>query len=320
VVGYLPRQIKASDNKYFSFIIVPHSASGNVYTFRAPKWAVLSSLLVLLLCFVVVSSSVIYTSSLSRRLLHYRMTLQINEEQKRQIDYFSDETSQVKQAITELIDRDNELRRMLGIEVKKPRIDLSGVVASTERLKLGKMEPPTEAKISRVASDLFVVDASLKERSDSLDALKEKVKYVKTRFAHTPSIWPTYGRIVSMFGYRYTPWRGFHTGLDVATWYGAPIRAAADGVVTWSGWRGGYGKAMMIDHGYGLVSLYGHCSRLLASLGTSVKKGQIIAYVGATGLATGPHVHYEVRRSGSLINPVSYLNLDIFTASRVWSK
>jgi murein DD-endopeptidase MepM/ murein hydrolase activator NlpD len=76
----------------------------------------------------------------------------------------------------------------------------------------------------------------------------------------------------------------------------------------------------MIDHAYGIVSLYGHCSKLAVALGGRVRKGQIIAYVGATGLATGPHVHYELRKSGYIVNPVSYLNLDIFTASKIWNK
>jgi len=284
-----------------------------------PKWAAYSALAAFLLCIFVVSSSVVYTTSLSRRLLHYRTTLQVNEEQKQQIDFFTEETSQVKEAIAELIDRDNELRKMLGIKVREAKVDLSGVIASTERLKLGGINPSTGKKITKVKTDLDVVESGLKEREESLEALKERVKYIRSRFSHTPSIWPVYGRVVSYFGYRYSPWRGFHTGVDISSWYGSPIRAGADGVVTYSGWKGGYGKSVMIDHGYGMTSLYGHCSKLAVSLGSKVRKGQIIAYVGATGLATGPHVHYELRKNGYLVNPISYLNLDIFTASKIWN-
>jgi len=272
------------------------------------------------MCVIIVSSSVVYTSALSRRLLHYRATLQVNEDQKKQIDFFTSETSQVKEAIAELISRDNELRKMLGIKIKKPKINLSGVVASTERLKLSETEKGMVEKMSKVGTDLKVADEGLKERKESLEGLRERVKYIRNRFAHTPSIWPVYGRVVSRFGYRYSPWRGFHTGIDITSWYGSPIRAVANGVITFSGWKGGYGKSVMIDHGYGMVSLYGHCSKLVVGLGARVRKGQVIAYVGATGLATGPHVHYEVRKSGYLVNPVSYLNLDIFTASKIWNK
>jgi murein DD-endopeptidase MepM/ murein hydrolase activator NlpD len=314
------RGIRVSRNKYFTFIIVPHSSAGGVYTFRVPTWAAYSALFVLLVCVIVFSSSIVYTSALSRRLLHYKMTLEVNEAQKQQIDYFTRETSLVKDAIAELIDRDNELRKMLGIKIEKPKVDLSGIVASTERLKVGKIEPTTDKKIEVVTSDLTVADRGLEEREESLESLKEKVKYIRARFSHTPSIWPVYGRVVSRFGYRYSPWRGFHTGLDITSWYGAPIRAGADGVITFSGWKGGFGKTIMIDHGYGIVSLYGHCSKLAVTMGGRVRKGQVIAYVGATGLATGPHVHYQLRKNGYLVDPISYLNLDIFTASKIWNK
>ena len=312
--------IRASKNKYFTFIVVPHNSSGGTYSFRVPAFVVYSLILVILFCGTLVASSVVYTSALSRKLLHYQTTLQVNEEQKKQIDYFTSQTQLVKKAISELIDRDNELRRMLGIRVEKPKVDLSAVVASDSRLKLSDLDSNTAAKISKVSDDLGIVDKGLKERDESLGSLMDKVKDIKTRFAHTPSIWPLYGRIVSGFGYRYMPWRGFHTGTDIATWYGAPIRATADGVVTYAGWRGGYGKALLIDHGYGVVTLYGHNSKLAVSLGSRVKKGQIVAYVGATGLATGPHVHYEIRKNGYLANPIGYLNLDIFTASKAWNK
>lgn len=317
-MGRLAKQgMNSPKNRYLTFIIIPHSSAGGVYTFRIPTWVVLSSMLLAFICIVVVSSSVIYSSALSRRLLHYKMTLQVNEEQKRQIDYFSSQTLSLKKSIFELVDWENELRRMLGLAAKKSKIDLSTVAS-------GRMQDNsdfnTTRKIANVVSDLNTAEDGIKERKESLEGLKEKVKYIRSRFAHTPSIWPAYGRIASVFGYRYMPWRGFHTGLDVSTWYGAPIRAAADGVVIYAGWKGGYGKAVMIDHGYGLVSLYGHCSKITVALGGNVKKGQIISYVGATGLATGPHVHYELRANGYLANPIGYLNLDIFTASRIWNK
>lgn len=311
---------RAPKNRHFTLIVVPHNAAGGVYTFRIPSLVVYLSVFILLFCVAFISSSIIYTSSLSRRLLHYQNTLQVNEEQKKQIDYFTSQTSLVKRAITELIDRDNELRRMLGLRVEKPKVDLSGVVASSDRLKFGSVDSTTANKISTVAVNLGVMEKGVKEREESVSDLMGKVREIKTRFAHTPSIWPLYGHIASGFGYRYLPWRGFHTGTDISSWYGAPIRAAADGVVIWSGWKGGYGKSVMIDHGYGMVTLYGHSSKLAVAVGQKVKKGQIISYVGTTGLATGPHVHYEVRKNGYLMNPVGYLNLDIFSASRSWNK
>jgi murein DD-endopeptidase MepM/ murein hydrolase activator NlpD len=151
-----------------------------------------------------------------------------------------------------------------------------------------------------------------------LKALQQTAAFLKSRFAVTPSIWPIYGRIVSGFGYRYYPWRGMHTGIDITAWYGNPVRVTASGVVSYAGWKGGFGKTVIVDHGYGLQTLYGHNSKLLVSAGQHVTKGQIISEVGATGFATGPHCHYEIRRNNVAISPMRFLNLDVFTANRVW--
>jgi murein DD-endopeptidase MepM/ murein hydrolase activator NlpD len=98
-----------------------------------------------------------------------------------------------------------------------------------------------------------------------------------------------------------------HTGVDFGAGYGTPIRAAADGTVVEAGWLGGYGNATVIDHGKGMATLYGHQSKILVSQGQSVKRAQVIGLVGATGFATGPHLHFEVRIDGTPVNPLPYL-------------
>ncbi len=130
--------------------------------------------------------------------------------------------------------------------------------------------------------------------------------------AATPGIWPLRGWITSEFGERISPSTGevgtLHPGVDIANAAGSPIVATADGVVVFAGWTsGGYGKMVEIAHGYGYATVYGHCSRLKAEAGRRVHRGDVIGYVGATGNATGPHVHYEVRLYGSAINPVPFL-------------
>lgn len=123
-----------------------------------------------------------------------------------------------------------------------------------------------------------------------------------------PFIRPVNGPIVSGFGYRVHPIFKrvkFHYGVDISAPSGTPIRAAADGVVVFAGWRRAYGNTVIIDHGNGLATLYAHCSRVLVSKGKVVKQGQVIALVGSTGLSTGPHLHFEVRRYGEPINPLS---------------
>ncbi|MEA5550088.1 peptidoglycan DD-metalloendopeptidase family protein [Anabaena cylindrica UHCC 0172] len=114
----------------------------------------------------------------------------------------------------------------------------------------------------------------------------------------------------SPFGWRMHPvlgYRRFHAGLDFAAGYGSTIRAADSGTVIFAGWYGGYGKAVIIDHGKGITTLYGHSSELYVTEGQSVQQGQAIAAVGSTGLSTGPHLHFEVRRNGSPVDPANYL-------------
>jgi len=119
---------------------------------------------------------------------------------------------------------------------------------------------------------------------------------------------PAAGRITSYFGNRYHPilhFTRFHAGLDIGASWGSPIVAAGDGQVIGAGWAGGYGRQVRIAHAGGLMSSYSHMSSYAVALGTFVHKGQVIGYVGTSGLSTGPHLHFEVRRGGSPINPLS---------------
>jgi septal ring factor EnvC (AmiA/AmiB activator) len=123
-------------------------------------------------------------------------------------------------------------------------------------------------------------------------------------------IWPAQGPVVSGFGMRWHPILGgyrMHTGIDIAADYGAPIVASDDGVVLFVGWYGGYGNTVIIDHGGGYSTLYAHCSSILVSQGQAVQRGQAIARVGATGYATGPHLHFEIRVNGVPVNPMTRL-------------
>jgi murein DD-endopeptidase MepM/ murein hydrolase activator NlpD len=119
---------------------------------------------------------------------------------------------------------------------------------------------------------------------------------------------PVAGNITSWFGMRHHPILGIerlHAGVDFGAPYGSPIYAASDGVVSYSGWHGGHGNYVRIAHGGGIDTAYGHMSRIAVGVGTHVARGQVIGYVGATGLATGPHLHYELWRNGQPINPLS---------------
>lgn len=117
-------------------------------------------------------------------------------------------------------------------------------------------------------------------------------------------VWPTRGSITSPYGYR---WGRLHTGIDIANDTGTPVMAARRGRVAFAGWRGGYGYAVLVDHGQGVHSLYGHLADFAVQAGNYVQPGQVIGYVGSTGYSTGPHLHFEVIVNGQPVDPLDLL-------------
>jgi murein DD-endopeptidase MepM/ murein hydrolase activator NlpD len=133
-----------------------------------------------------------------------------------------------------------------------------------------------------------------------------------TELADAPSLWPLEGRVGSSFGEREDPINGegaFHSGIDIEGAYGTPVRAAGDGVVSGAAMGAGYGREVMLDHGHDVATLYGHLSAIAVVPGEHVIRGQIIGYVGQSGRATGPHLHYEVRVHNVPVNPHKYLRM-----------
>jgi murein DD-endopeptidase MepM/ murein hydrolase activator NlpD len=163
-----------------------------------------------------------------------------------------------------------------------------------------------EATAEELESLLRTSESVQKGLSD-LRASAESYRY---KLDHTPSGWPVSGRITSSYGNRRHPilrvYR-FHQGVDIGAPYGTPIRATADGVVVKSGWSGGYGNVVEISHGFNCNTFYAHNSRNVVKAGQKVKKGQVIAYVGSTGVSTGSHCHYEVRIQGRHVDPAPYM-------------
>ena len=127
---------------------------------------------------------------------------------------------------------------------------------------------------------------------------------------YTPSIWPVMGHITDSFGERLDPFSGegaFHTGVDVGADYGAPVHVTADGLVTIADTHMGYGRLVVVDHGFGITTCYAHLSAYAVVAGTHVRRGEVIGYTGISGRSTGPHVHYEVRVNNAPVNPWRYM-------------
>jgi murein DD-endopeptidase MepM/ murein hydrolase activator NlpD len=232
-----------------------------------------------------------------------------------------------KQMIQSITDHDVDLIKYMkeqrdNINKKKTKLQAQRASVETTKAKLQDRKANL-AKATRAKEDLMIeLNKDLKKAEEQYDNLNKLAKdieseIVKRQRADGPysggvMTWPVpvYTRISSYFGYRIHPvfkTKKLHTGLDIASASGNNVVAAADGTVIYSGTLGGYGKTIMIDHGGGIVTLYGHNSSLVVSEGTQVKRGTTIAKIGSTGVATGPHCHFEVRKNGSYVDPMPYL-------------
>src|SRR6185295_4229829 len=159
--------------------------------------------------------------------------------------------------------------------------------------------------------DTFGVLRNLLQGLESrLRNVRKDVERQEALAAATPSIWPAHGWLTGTFGGRSDPFTGepgFHQGLDISTDRGQPVFATADGTIRSAAFTGEYGNLIVVDHGFGLMTRYGHLSAFATKPGQVVKRGAVIGYVGATGRATGSHLHYEILANGQLINPLRIL-------------
>ena len=181
--------------------------------------------------------------------------------------------------------------------------DRFDLILANRRAASGESQegPLLYAAIDRTAGpDIRLMKWNLGGRADWMD-VKGAGRQVSS------AIWPVAARITSGFGMRYHPILHFgrmHKGIDFGAHYGQPIVATADGQVTRAGWAGGYGRQVRLAHGGGMATSYNHMSRIIVEPGTLVHQGQVIGYVGSSGLSTGPHLHYEVYRNGVAVNPM----------------
>lgn len=219
----------------------------------------------------------------------------------------------------ELIDAINQQRRELDLkksdlEVKQNRLLAAREEQKKHRESLGQQHSEKKAVLSEVNQEKVSYEQALAE----LEAASQEVEAIIRRSQSGSQLgtgaftWPTpgYSTITSPYGMRYHPilkTRKMHTGMDIGAPMGAKIVAADSGTVIFSGWMGAYGQAIIVDHGKGLSTLYGHQSSLLVSNGQSVNKGQTIGKVGSTGWSTGAHLHFEVRINGQYTDPRNYV-------------
>lgn len=297
-------------------LIIPHS-----------RWAPIRfhlSAAFFLFLFLSWSAVTLIGGFLASRSIDYWITKTDNQVLKLEVAYFASEIYKAKGLLTMARKTDSELRQLLGMRSRKAIIEAESEEAAggptwQDRLDLRQILSQ-KAGILRQPQFKKELDGVLDRTEKRLASFQEIAWHItnqKTLYRSTPNLWPAEGHLTSPFGYRFSPFGHgeegqpgeFHTGIDIANRPDTPVHAAADGVVRFAGWKHGYGRMILIDHGAGYSTLYGHTSKFLARQGDRVSRGQVIAYMGMTGRSTGDHLHYEVWMDGRPVNPFRFLKV-----------
>lgn len=259
-----------------TIMFIPHSNTRSI-RLKMPSIGVFASIIFL------ISGSVYVLSIAINTLEYHRM--------KQKLHYYSGHFLELKSTIMTLKKAENEFKKLFSLKSKEE------VLKNLDTTDSGSI-------------DMENLKQQIKMTMETVGEIRDYLSKQSDIYSSTPRGWPANGHITSPYGRREHPKSGdgeFHSGVDIATGSGMPVRATADGIVSFSGWSGGSGNLVVIEHGLKFSTFYAHNKMVSVKVGQKVKRGDIICYIGSTGNSTGPHVHYEVWHEGRPINPVSYL-------------
>jgi murein DD-endopeptidase MepM/ murein hydrolase activator NlpD len=260
-----------------------------------------------------VSAVLVGYATMSRRLdLSRSAALEAeNERLLHEIGDLSGKLDHLSDTIAQISRRDARIRVLANLDPIDPQVQAAGIGGPADGTADSTAASPALRRAAGVRVDLNALIRRANLLASSFDAAADSLASHKERLAATPSIMPTQGWLTSAFSaMRSHPVLHVarpHEGIDVSAPMGTPIEAPAAGVVRSAGWEAGYGHTIEIDHGYGIVTRFAHASRLLVKKGDRVSRGEKIALVGNSGLATGPHLHYEVHVNSRPVNPLRYV-------------
>jgi len=250
-------------------------------------------------------------SSYAKMLLkvsHYNQLLH----EKEQLDQLKDRYSRLEEVAKE---RDVQVASLGSIASE---VSALYGLKSQPTLVTGSQQQIQDAEVSSSLDQLGALRASALTGAATVGISLGMTRNATTsdwaRASSSPSLWPVEGQVTGSFGERIDPFNGegaFHSGVDISSAYGHAVVAPADGVVTFADFFGGYGKAIMIDHGHGISTRYGHLSGFAVTAGQQVHRGDTIGYIGLSGRSTDPHLHYEVRINDTPVNPYKYLRMTV---------
>jgi murein DD-endopeptidase MepM/ murein hydrolase activator NlpD len=275
------------DDRFYAFIIAHTSRSrSRIQRICVDKKA----LRIFSVVAAVLAATLVYGFyGLTQQAAHLRTAIE-NQRLRDENDLQRQELDRLNNRVEKVENTSRKLAEKSGvIETESARPNAGGPALPLDKNGLATLQ----AKMNRLEMNMRSYEAVLRERG------------------YTPSIWPVDGKLESGFGGRRNPFGGsgyeFHSGQDIEAAWGTPVIAGASGKIAFVGWQNGYGQLVVIDHGGGLTTRYGHLSHIDVALGDSVSRGQFVGRVGSTGRSTGPHLHYEVRINDEPVNPLQYL-------------
>lgn len=299
-----------NDKKYLSVLVVPHfSHKGKVLKYSASFARFIALSAFTLTAVIYISVTAVNAVRENRKLKEYVVTLSntaasqqsfINE-QETLIKILKDKGEEYTEIINKLADKYREMAD--GYITDRSGYSLSSRSDNGERRNF-------VSSVSDLGSILDEIEKITVLDAETITQIAQTNEKLDEFINCLPTFWPASGQITDYFGERMHPiWQSlsFHSGIDIAANYGQEIFAAGDGRVIMSKSYGQYGNTVIIDHGNGITSLYAHNSKLFVEYGQVVKKGDLIAYAGSTGLSTGPHLHFEVRINDEPVNPLDFL-------------
>ncbi len=288
-------------NEFYTLIVVPHAKARFrkfQVSLRLTKWA-LGTTAVLSLG---LAALLAHYGWISFQVIELKRLRSENRALATKAQAYEQNAAKLQAKVLALQNTVTKLGMMAGLEKSLPDPQVGGVGG------LSSLE--TTAPSFDVASSMMTLDRTVSQLTEKSTKLEEVFEDQKVLLASTPSVWPVRGYLSAGFGNRLDPFTGlrdFHPGIDISTPLGTKVHAPADGVVVSCGPKGGYGNALVIDHGYGVVTRYAHLDAFNVKPGQRIRRGDVIAFVGSTGRSTAPHLHYEVWVNDRTLNPIQYI-------------
>lgn len=276
-------KIRSFGKKAFTpitIMLIPHSNS-KPFNLKIPSIGIIFSVLMWIVGTVV---GTVYVLLVAVNATEYRIM-------KEKLAYYSGQFLEMKATMAALNKAESEFRRLFSLGTKE---------------KVLENVHPTDAG----SIDMKALGDQIQRSVETVAEIREYLKQQKDIYLATPRGWPVDGNITSPYGSREHPVHGgdeFHSGVDISVAPGTPIRATADGVVSFSGWNGGSGNLVGVEQGFGYATFYAHNKTNAVKVGQRVKRGDIVAFAGSTGNATGSHTHYEIWKDGRHVNPKPFI-------------